>query len=115
MSVTLAFVTDEWEMCAISPTCTQHSGKTTGQDLPNVVKRAINARSLQECITAVMRDCELSMVKAGRVIEEDGVVNPMGFIFHCLQSSAGVVFQGSEVSVTLRRAGKTMAWYKGSS
>ena len=93
-SATYTFITEEWELIAISPNCTKHAGTATGEDLAKLVEGVIYQHGHRDMITAVVTDCEPAMVKAGRILSRNKVTEHIGCAGHRLQSSVGVGFTG---------------------
>lgn len=115
MSTTYCCIDDTWTMRAISPHCSLHSGTATGEDLADFVEKVIVKGGQDVNVVAVVTDCEPSMVKAGRLLEERNITKHVGCAAHRLQSSTGKVFAAPQVEATLGRLRKLVTRYKSSS
>ena len=88
-STTYTFIDEHWELTAISPYCEKHGGSTTGDELAKFIEGAMMKHRQVGHVTAVVTDCEPSMVKAGRLLEAKKLTTHIGCAGHRLQSSAG--------------------------
>lgn len=67
ISTTYIFIYEEWKMTALSPYCEKHEGITIEKDLAEFVEGVIVKHGQVGRVTAVVTDCEPSMVKATRL------------------------------------------------
>lgn len=72
---------------------------TIGEDLARYVEEVLTTH--EQSATANVTDCDPSVVKAGRILNERQLTKHVGCAGHRLQSSAGVVFTDSGVTVVL--------------
>lgn len=84
--------------------CSKLTG-TVGVALAAGITAAVTKHDIRGKVTAITTDCEPSIVKMGRVLEENGVFTHVGCYNHGLESASSLVFQGSgvEKAITLAR------------
>ena len=61
----------------------------------------VKGHKLEGRVTAFTTDCEPSTVKAGRLVEEQGVAEHHGCCNHRLECTTGIVFNGPGVQETM--------------
>ena len=57
VSATYTFITEDWELIAISSNCTKHAGTAAGENLARLVEGVIDQHGHRNMITAVITDC----------------------------------------------------------
>ena len=85
--------------------CSKSAGTTTGDALAAGITAAVAKHGIKGKVTAITTDCEPSMVKMGRILEENGVCTHVGSCNHRLESTTSLVFNGPGVkkAMTLAR------------
>ena len=72
-------------------------GSAKGEDLAESVITQIKKHKIEGRVTAFATNCEPSMVKAGRLVEEQGVAENHGCCYHRLACATDIVFHGPGV------------------
>ena len=115
MSLTISLITIAWKLVTLSVECSKSVGTTTGDDLAAGVKAAVAKNALKGKVTAISTDCEPSMVKMGRILEEDKVCVHIGCCNHRLESTTSIVFNGPGIKKVMALARGLVARYSTSS
>ena len=71
-SFTVSLIDDGWNMRILSLDCSKATGSAKGEDPAEPVIAQVKKHKLEGRVTAFTTDCE-PMVKAGRLVEEQGV------------------------------------------
>ena len=100
-SFTVSLMYDGWNMRTLSLDCSKATGSAKGEDLAESVIAQVKKHKLEGRVTAFTTDCEPSMVKAGRLVEEQGVAEHHGCCNHRLHCTTGIVFNGPGVQETM--------------
>lgn len=114
-SLTVTLITTAWKLVTLSVDCSKSEGTTTGDALAVGVKAAVAKHGLTGKVTAVTTDCEPSMVKMGRLLEEDAVCTHIGCCNHRIESTTSIVFNGPGVKKVMALARGLVARYTTSS
>ena len=96
MSLTVNLITSAWKLVTVLVDCSTSDGTTTGDARAAGMKAAV-ANGLTGKFIAITTDCEPSVVKMGRLLEEDDVCTHMGCCNHRLESTTSIVFNGPGV------------------
>ncbi|CAN0568874.1 unnamed protein product, partial [Laminaria digitata] len=115
MSLPLSLVTRQWRFVTISVDCSKSVGTTTGEALVEGIRASVAKHSLQGQVTALTTDCEPSMVKAGRILEETESFVHIGCCNHRLESTTSIVFNGPGVKKVMAVSRGLVARYSQSS
>ena len=115
MSLTVTLITSAWKLVTLSVDCSKSEGTTTGDALAAGIKAAVAKHGLAGKITAITTDCEPSMVKMGRLLEEDDVCTHIGCCNHRLESTTSIVFNGPGVKKVMALARGVVTRYSTSS
>ena len=99
-SFTVSLTDDGWNMTR-SLDCSKATGSAKGEDLAESVIAQVEKHKLEGRVTAFTTDCEPSMVKAGRLVEEQGVAEHHGCCNHRLHCTTGIVFNGPGMQETM--------------
>ncbi|CAN0279043.1 unnamed protein product [Ectocarpus sp. 4 AP-2014] len=104
-SLTITLITSAWELITVSVDCSKSVGTTTGEALAAAMKALIAKHSITGKVTAFVSDCEPSMVKTGRILEDGDVCIHVGCTNNRLESTTSLVFNGPGVkrAMTLAR------------
>lgn len=54
----------------VSSYCSKHTETTTGESLADLVQRIIEKHGHGDRVTTVVTNCEPSLIKAGRILDE---------------------------------------------
>jgi hypothetical protein len=71
-SLTISFITPDFEMVNLAFDCIKHEGQTCEADLVKLFTERIEKAKIPK-VVALITDCESSMIAAGRVMSERGV------------------------------------------
>lgn len=115
MSLTVSLITRAWKLITISVDCSKSAGTTTGEALAAGITAAIAKHDIKGKVTAISTDCEPSMVKMGRILEDNGVCTHIGCCNHRLESTTSLVFNGPGVKKTMTLARGLVTRYTTSS
>lgn len=115
LSLTVSLITSAWKLITLSVDCSKSTGTTTGEALAAGITAAIAKHNLGGRVTAITTDCEPSMVKMGRILEEKGVCAHVGCCNHRLESTTGIVFNGPGVKKVMTLARGLVSRYTTSS
>ncbi|CAB1098403.1 unnamed protein product [Ectocarpus sp. CCAP 1310/34] len=115
MYFTCTYISSNFDLVALCVECKKHGGRTTGEDLVEAVKAMIARNGLTSRTVATTTDCEPSMVKAGRLLEENEGVTHLGCFCHRLESITSQAFGGPGVSKALALARRVVTRYNMSS
>ena len=66
-SLTVAFISKQWELVALPLSCTKFEGSTTYEDLAHAIESMVIHHGLIGRVMVCTTDCGPSMVKAGRL------------------------------------------------
>ena len=104
-SFTVSLIDDGWNMRTLSLDCSKATGSAKGEDLAESVIAQVKKHKLEGRVTAFTTDCEPSMVKAGRLVEGQGVAEHHGCCNHRLECTTRVVFKkpGAQETMALSR------------
>ncbi|CAM9932863.1 unnamed protein product, partial [Scytosiphon promiscuus] len=105
MSLTVSLIPRSWKLITLSVDCSKSAGTTTGDALAAGIVAAVAKHEIKGKVTAITTDCEPSMVKMGRILEDNGVCTHVGCCNHRLESTTSLVFNGPGVkkAMTLAR------------
>ncbi|CAN0256728.1 unnamed protein product, partial [Ascophyllum nodosum] len=106
ISFTVVYVNDDWKMVTLALSCSKKQGSTKGEDLAASIEAMVETHGLTGHVVVGNTDCEPSMVKAGRILTEKGVLMYIGCTCHRIEYVTALVFHGPGVkkSMTLARA-----------
>ena len=106
MSLTLVYIDEGWQLRTLSLACAKHTGSTTGEDLAKLVEGMMESHGVTGRVISFVTDCEASMVKAGRLVEDSHPqLQHVGCSNHRLESTTSSVFEGKSLrAITLSRA-----------
>ena len=106
ISFTVVYVNDDWKMVTLALSCSKKQGSTKGEDLAASIESMVETHGLTGHVVVGNTDCEPSMVKAGRILTEKGVLMYIGCTCHRIEYVTALVFDGPGVkkSMTLARA-----------
>ena len=100
-SFTVSLIDDGWNMRTLALDCTKATGSAKGEDLAQSVVAQVEKHKLEGRVTDFTTDCEPSMVKAGRLVEEQGVAKHHDCCNRRLERITGIVFNGPGVLETM--------------
>lgn len=115
MSLTISLITSAWQLVTLSLDCSNSAGTTTGDALADGVKAAVAKHTLDGKVTVITTDCEPSMVKMGRILEESKVCAHIGCCNHRLENTTSIVFNGPGVAKAMVLARGLVGRYSTSS
>ncbi|CAM9814402.1 unnamed protein product, partial [Ascophyllum nodosum] len=106
ISFTVVYVNDDWKMVTLVLSCSKKQGSMKGEDLAASIEAMVEGHGLTGHVVVGNTDCEPSMVKAGRILTEKGVLMHVGCTCHRIECVTALVFDGPGVkkSMTLARA-----------
>eukprot|EP00904_Undaria_pinnatifida_P011858 jgi/Undpi1/7802/HiC_scaffold_23.g10275.m1 len=115
MLLTVTLTSSVWQLVNLSVDCSKSEGTTSGEALPAGTKATLAKHGLTGNVTVVTTDCEASMVKMGRPLEEDAVCTHIGCCNHRIESTTSIVFNGPGVKKVMALARGLVTRYTASS
>ncbi|CAN0335124.1 unnamed protein product [Hapterophycus canaliculatus] len=115
MSLTVSLISSAWKLIPLSVECSKSEGTTTGEALAAGITAAVAKHDLKDRGTVITTDCEPSMVKMGRLLEESAVCIHTGCCNHRLESTTSIVFNDPGVKKVISLARGLVSRYSTSS
>lgn len=101
MSLTVSLITRGWNPTTLSVDCSKSTGTVSGEALAASMTAAVAKDDIGGKVTVITTDCQPSMVKMGRLLEENGVCTHIGCCNHWLESTTSLVFNGPGVKTAM--------------
>ena len=115
MPLTVNLINRAWKIITLSVECSKPAETTPGDALAAGIVAAVAKHAIKSKITAITTDCEPSMVKIGRILEENVVYTDVGCCNHRLESPTSLVFNGPEAKQAMTQARGLVTRYPTSS
>ena len=115
ISFTAVYVNDDWKMVTLALSCSKKQGSTKGEDLAASIDAMVETHGLTGHVVVGNTDCEPSMVKAGRILTEKGVLMHAGCTWYRIKCVTALVFDGPGVKKSMALARAVVTRYTKSS
>ncbi|CAN0399952.1 unnamed protein product, partial [Ascophyllum nodosum] len=115
ISFTVVYVNDDWKMVTLALSCWKKQDSTKGEDLAASIEAMVETHGLTGHVVVGNTDCEPSMVKAGRILTEKGVLMHVGCTCHRIECVTALVFDGLGVKKFMALARAVVTRYTKSS
>lgn len=99
--LTMAYINDESKLVTLVLNCSKKEGSQTEEDMADAIQTFVKDHGLSGHVMTSNTDCELSMVKLGRLLADRDVFTRVRYTNHRLESATGQVFNGPGVKKSM--------------
>ena len=112
---TVVYVNEDWKMMTLAISCSKKQGSTKGEDLAASIEAMVETHGLTGHVVMGNKDCEPSMMNAGRILTEKAVLMHVGCTCHRIECVTALVFDGPGVKKSMALARAVVTRYTKSS